>query len=94
MIFQSTCSKASPIKCLDLDDISGQVKLDGWQYNVLFLYTLFNEEAPVYWQFWGGGAILVVILVRRPHFIGYLREIQKQMNIHTRTLNPEVHVHS
>ena len=33
-----------------------------------------NEEAPFYWQFGRGGTILLVILERRPHFIGYLRE--------------------
>ena len=38
-------------------------------------YTLFNEEAPFYWEEFGrGGTILLVILERRPHFIGYLRE--------------------
>ena len=38
--------KATPIKCLDLDDISGQLKLEGWLYNGLIFYALFNEEAP------------------------------------------------
>ena len=44
-------NKATPIKCLDLDDISAQLKLEGWLYNVLFFYTIFNEEAPFYNQF-------------------------------------------
>ena len=67
-------SKATPIKCLDLDDTNGQLKLEGWLYIVLIFYTIFTEEAPFYWQFERGGTILLVILERRPHFIGYLRE--------------------
>ena len=68
-------NKATPIKCLDLDDISGHLKLEGWLYNVLIFYALFSEEAPFYKQFVGrGGAILLVILERRPHFIGLFRE--------------------
>ena len=47
---------------------------DGWLYIVLIFYTLFNEEAPFYKQFGRGGIILLVILERRPHFIGYFRE--------------------
>ena len=43
-------------------------------YNVLIFYALFNEEAPFYKQFGSGGTILLVILERRPHFIGYLRD--------------------
>ena len=27
--------------------MSGQLKLEGWLYNVLIFYTIFNEEAPV-----------------------------------------------
>ena len=64
----------TPIKCLDLDDISAKLNLEGWLYNALFFYTLLNEEAPFYNQFWWGGNILLVILERRPHFIGYFRE--------------------
>ena len=66
--------KATPIKCLNLDDTSGQLKLEGWLYVVLIFYTLFYEEAPFYWHFVRGGTILLVILVRRPLFIGYLGE--------------------
>ena len=43
-------------------------------YNVLIFYALFNEEAPFYKQFGSGDTILLVILERRPHFIGYLME--------------------
>ena len=65
--------EATPMKCLILEDTSGQLKLEGWLYLLfLFFYTLFNEEAPFYWQFARGGTILLVILVRRPHFIGSL----------------------
>ena len=67
-------NKATPIKCLDLDDISGHPKLEGCLYNVLIFYTLFSEGAPFYKQFGRGGAILLVILERRPHFIGLFRE--------------------
>mgnify|MGYP001800828951 FL=1 len=56
---------ATPITSLDLDDISAQLMLEGCQYNVLFSYTLFNEEAPFYEQFGRGGTILWVILERR-----------------------------
>ena len=56
---------AIPRKSLDLDDISAQLMLEGCQYNVLFSYTLFNEEAPFYEQFGRGGTILLVILERR-----------------------------
>ena len=59
-------NKAKPIKCLDLHDISAQLKLEGWLYNVLSFYTLFDEEAPFYNQFGCGGTILLVILVRGP----------------------------
>ena len=50
--------KATLIKCLDLYDISAQLKLEGWLCNVLSFYTLFNEEAPFYNQFGCGGTIL------------------------------------
>ena len=61
---------ATPIKCLDVDDIIGYLKLKGWLYNVLILYALFNEEAPFYKLFGRGDTILLVIFERRPHFIG------------------------
>ena len=45
---------ATPIKCLDLDDISAQLELEGWLYNVLpffnelhFISNL-GQEAPFY----------------------------------------------
>ena len=65
---------ATPITSLDLDDISAQLMLEGWLYNVLFFYVLFNEEAPFYKQLGRGGIILLVNFERRPHFIGYLSE--------------------
>ena len=71
---QSLASYATPIKCHDLDDISGHMKLLGWLYNVFIFDAFFNEEAPFYTQFGRGGTILLVILERRPHFIGFLRE--------------------
>ena len=67
-------SNATPIKCLDLDDTNGQLKLEGWLYIALIFYILFDEAAPFYWQFWRGGPILLAFRERRPHFIGYLRE--------------------
>ena len=36
-------SYATPIKCLDLDDNSGQLKLEGWLYVVFIAYTLFGN---------------------------------------------------
>ena len=48
------------MKCPDQNDISGQLKLEGWLYVLLF-FTLFNEEATFYKQFGRGGAILLVI---------------------------------
>ena len=63
-------SQATPIKCLDLDDNSGQLKLESWLYIDFIGYTLFHEEAPFYRQL-GGGIILLVIMERRPHFTGY-----------------------
>ena len=41
---------------------------------VLIFYAFFREEAPFYRQFGRGGTILLVILERRPLFIGYLSE--------------------
>ena len=50
--------RAIPIKCLDLDDTSAQLKLEGWRYNVLFFIPFLKrrphfiinlgEEAPFY----------------------------------------------
>ena len=60
--------KATPIKYLHLDDTSGQLKLEGWLYIIIFIvYTLFHEEAPFYWQF-ERGTILLKILERRPFY--------------------------
>ena len=45
-----TCThtaKATPIKCFNLGDTSGQLKLEGWLYIVFIFYTLCNEEAPI-----------------------------------------------
>ena len=39
-------TKVTPIKCLNLGDTSGQLKLEGWLCNVFILYTIFNEETP------------------------------------------------
>ena len=47
-------TQATPVKCLDLDDITGHLKL----YNVVFVYAFFNEEAPFYKQFGRGVTIL------------------------------------
>ena len=51
---------ASPIKCLDLDDISGQLKPEGWLYFVFILYTMLI-----------GGTILLAIRERRTDLIYY-----------------------
>ena len=65
---KNICNKATPIKCLDLDDTSGQRR---WLAGYCFycLYTLLNEEASFYWQVGRGGTILLVLLERRPHFL-------------------------
>ena len=49
--------QATSIKSLDLDDTNGLLKL----YIVLIFYTLFNEEALLYWEFGRGGTGLLVI---------------------------------
>ena len=38
--------KATPIKCLDLGDTSGQLKLKGCLYIVFIFYALYNEVVP------------------------------------------------
>ena len=64
---QIASHKATPMKCLDQDNISAQLKLEGWLYNVLSFYL---------YSFQRRGTLLQVILERRLHFIGYLREEQ------------------
>ena len=39
-VFRFALGKASPIKCLDPDDTSGQLKQEGWVYIVLIFYAL------------------------------------------------------
>ena len=56
---------STPIKCLDLDDTGGPLKLEGWLYIVFIFYTHFNEEAPFNWQFGRGGTILLGKFGRR-----------------------------
>ena len=46
---------ATPIKCLDLDDTSVQLKQEGSLYIVSICYAIFNEEALFYWVNLGGG---------------------------------------
>mgnify|MGYP001791437161 CR=1 FL=1 len=54
------------------------MKLEDWLYIVLILfYTLFNGEAPFFWNE-RGGTILLVILVRNPHSMVYLRNFWKE----------------
>lgn len=36
---------ATPMKCHDLDDANGQVKLEGWLYIVFIFDALFTEES-------------------------------------------------
>ena len=55
--------KATPIKCLYLDDNRFQQKLESWLYIDFIFYTLFNEEA------------LFICNLREGHqFIGYFGE--------------------
>ena len=57
----------------DLDDTSGQLKLEGWLYIVFIFYISFNEEVlhlPItvkrdYWYFEIGGTILLGKFGRR-----------------------------
>ena len=66
--------KASPIKCLDSDDTSSQVKLEGWLYIVYIVSPFlmwrhhfignFGKEAPFYWLFQRGGTVFWVNLGR------------------------------
>ena len=75
-------NSATPIKCLDLDDISGHLKLEGWLYDVVIFSALINEEAPFisnlgeeapfYWLFQVGGTILLGKFGRRMMEFFYL----------------------
>mgnify|MGYP001793201380 FL=1 len=38
-------SLATPMKCHDLDDADGQIKLEGWLYIVFIFDALFTEES-------------------------------------------------
>mgnify|MGYP001800620095 FL=1 len=58
--------QTTPIKCRNLDDTSGQLKLEGWRDIFFIAYTLFHKEAPCYWQLGGWGSILLVTVERRP----------------------------
>ena len=49
------------MKCLDLDVTNGQLKLGGWLYVAVIVYTLFDKEAPFCWKSERGGTILLVI---------------------------------
>ena len=53
--------RATPIKCVDLDDTNGQLKLEGWLYIVLFFIFFIYDEAPFYREFGRVGSILLVI---------------------------------
>ena len=44
-------AKYPPIKCLDLDDAIGQVKLEGWLYIVFFLFSCQCVAAESHFQF-------------------------------------------
>ena len=46
---------ATPIKFLDLDDTSVQLKQEGSLYIVSICYAVFNQEALFYWVNLGGG---------------------------------------
>ena len=56
---KNICNKATPIKCLDLDDTSGQQELAGWILYLLFIH-------PYKW----GGTIVLAIRERKNNFIG------------------------
>ena len=54
-----------------------QVVKSRWMADcILFLIlTQFTYSGSlIFWQFWGGDTILVVIMEKRAHFIGYLKE--------------------
>ena len=47
----------APIKCLDLDDSSGQIKREGW----LYIFIPFSIKKCHFIDNLGGGIILLVI---------------------------------
>ena len=65
MLYHDSFSLRLPIKCIDLDNTNGQLKLEGWLHDVLIFMTLyrgrhyfigyFREEAPFYWVRLAGG---------------------------------------
>ena len=56
MLYHDSFSLRLPIKCIDLDNTNGQLKLEGWLHDVLIFMTLYRE-----------GAILLAISGRRYH---------------------------
>ena len=63
-----------PLKCLDLDYASGQLKLKVGLYIFIISYTIFIEEAPPHWQFGRGSIILLTVWNWKSKFNGYIRE--------------------
>ena len=55
--------KDTPIKCVDLEDTSGQLKLEGWLYLLFLFFIPFLMRRHHF----------LAIIVRRPHFMGSLR---------------------
>ena len=51
--------RATPIKCVDLDDTDRQLKLEGWLYVVVVFIPFIYEEAAFYREFGGGGSIFI-----------------------------------
>ena len=64
MLYHDSFSLRLPIKCIDLDNTNGQLKLEGWLHDVLIFMTLYRE-ALFYWLFQGGGTILLGTFSRR-----------------------------
>ena len=59
MLYHDSFSLRLPIKCIDLDNTNGQLKLEGWLHDALIFMTIYR-----------GGTILLAISGRRHHFIG------------------------
>ena len=51
--------KATPIKCLDLDDTNGQLQLEGRLSTVLVFNIILYEEPPFYWALERWGTVLL-----------------------------------